>query len=814
DEYLRQHRRANAARCYQNLAYVLTEMGRWTEAERVLDVADQLNRTLRGPRQASYFEYSKGSLALYRGNIEEATRHVDAAIELAKQANDAFVLMGHQFLRGLIEVESGQFDNAARIARETLVTARERESPASIVDCLYLLGVSARGAGRTAQALKYLEEGRRVAVAKHQPVMLFRTQLVLAEALATQGQHERADRLLAESRAIQERSESVLWKGLLALSEGRVLETQGDPERAAQVLTLAYETFAQLGAERYRAEVLLSQATTHLSRGSQQAARAALRHARELLRTLGLPAPPSPFPDDETDPGDSLHTVRRILETASLVSRDITSLQSVDEVLERILQVAITYLGTERGVVALANPETGELEVKFARNIDRESIADTLEISQSTMLNVSREGEMIHTGDALNDPQLSLRESIRKGRIRSLITLPIRWGAETLGAIYMDHRTLTDLFGREERLFLRFIADMAAIGIRNARQFEIREEAVRNLRGELEEDELLFPNTVVGKDSRMRELLRRGLRALRSGRVVLLTGPSGAGKDHLARVLHDAMAMKGEFVDCPLPTLPAELIGPELFGIAPKTATQVFGRTGLAEAAQGGTLFLNEIADLPLALQPMLLHFVDRREFRRTGSTATHRLDGLIICATNADLEKKVKDGTFRADLFYRLADEVLEIPPLRERPEDIPHLADLFFREFERKTGRPRCHLSTLALDRLMRCAWEGNVRELKACLSRAVDAADGGMIQVQHLESPSLKALSEDSAGGRGGMLEEIDLIEVRKIEEAMGRAGGIITRAAKLLDLSETSLRRRIAKHHLKHLVTRPKKRKGDT
>ena len=373
----------------------------------------------------------------------------------------------------------------------------------------------------------------------------------------------------------------------------------------------------------------------------------------------------------------------------------------------------------------------------------------------------------------------------------------------------MDHRELTDLFGREERLFLQFIADMAAIGIRNAQRYEMAQDQVRSLRGEIENEEFFFPATVVGRGAAMRTVFRKAVRAARSGKLVLLTGPSGSGKDHVARILHDAAARKGDFVDCPLPTLPASLIESELFGVARGTATQVEQRPGLVELSDGGTIFLNEIGDLPLSLQPVLLNFLERREYRRVGGHRTERLDALIVCASNQDLESKVADGSFREDLFYRLTESVIDIPTLREHPEDIPELADLFLREIEQQSGREGLVIHPLALDLLMRCPWRGNVRELKTCLGKAAEEAAGGLIEVRHLESPSLKGVTLPSASSPP-VDAEVDAVRVRHIQEALTRTGGIVTQAAELLGVTEAMLRRWLDKYGLRHLALRKRGR----
>jgi Nif-specific regulatory protein len=811
DGYLRQHRRSEAARSYQNLAHVLTETGRWQEAERALEAAERLNRTLSGPRHASYFHYGKARLALYRGRLDEAASHAERAVTLGRSVDDAIVTCGHLCLRGLVEITSGRHEAARRTGEEALAAARAIDYGFGLAKSLWILGEAARQRGETDEALRLLEDARAAATdaAHPAPVALLRIQLSRAELIAERGDESGAESLLGECRALADRCDSTLWRGLLALGEGRVRTLLGGFERARQALAPAYETFATLGAELLRAETLIAQASAQAGLGGRTAAYSALRAGRSIYQSLGVPAPRSPFPDDEAPEEGSLPTVRRVLEAAAAVSRDITTLQSVDEVLRRILDVAITHLGTERGVVALANPQTGELEVKFARNIDRESISGTLEISRSTLAMVSREGDVIHSRDALDDPDLRLHESVRRGRIRSLISLPIRWGDRTLGALYMDHRTLTDLFGPEERLFLRFIADMAAIGIRNAQQFEIKEEAVRSLRGELEDDELVFPATVVGRSGRFRDLLRRALRAMRSGRIVLLTGPSGCGKDHLARVLHDAVGRRGPFVNCPLPNLPETLLEAELFGVAPGAATQTAAREGLVDAAGSGTLFLNEVADLPVFLQAKLLHFLESREYRRVGSTKTLHSEAAILGATNANLERKVAEGSFREDLFYRMSECTLEIPPLRERREDIPLLAELFLGEEGRLLGRPRPVLDPAAMDLLMRCPWDGNIREFETCLKGAVHESKDGYIEPRHLDSPSLRRFERDGAGG--GFRDEVELVERRRILDALERSGGIIARAAVLLDLPASTLRRKIVRHRLRHLVTQRRRKK---
>ncbi len=805
--YQRRFVRAEAARCYQNLATFLVELGHWGEADRALASAERLRGPAAGPRTVSFYERVRAQLALVRGQLETASTHIDRALDLARETGDDYVVMSHLTVRADIEREAGRLKRATETADRALRLAREARDRWGVAQSLCVLGHTAMAAGEREKARSRLDEalaGDGRSINRH---IRFRIQRLRAELLAS-SEPEEAHAALDEARTLAETSDSALWRGMFLLAEGSVRAARDEHESASQSISSAYELFADLGAEIHRARCLVARATSHWQLGNRNAARTAWRHAVPLFRSLGVAVPPPPFPELEPKEEDggtgSLRAVQRILEAATSVSRDITALQSVDEVLARILDVAITYLGTERGVVALADPETGELGVRFARNIDHESIADGLEISRTALLSVGAEGEMVHTGDALADPRLSLHESVRKSRIRSLIALPIRFGDRVLGALYMDHRVLTDLFGPEERLFLRFIADMAAIGIHNARRFELAEDEVRSLRSELEEEEHSFPRTIVGAGPRMRDLVERGVRAARRREVILLTGETGVGKDHFARIFHQASRLSGPMVNVELPNLGEGLAESELFGVTRGVATGVESRPGLVEQAHGGTVFLNEIGDLPLPLQPILLRFLDTGLYRRVGATAEHKFEGLVVCATNADLPRRMEDGAFRSDLFYRF-DCRLEVPPLRERTEDVPALVEMFLRAMEDRPGGRRYVVAPEALRLLRACPWHGNVRELKRCVESAAAEAPDGVIRPAQLRALSLD-LAETEPKAEGGVREELDAHEIRRIREAMQRHGGIIARAAEALDLHEAALRRRLQRYGLKHLATR--------
>jgi two-component system NtrC family response regulator len=310
------------------------------------------------------------------------------------------------------------------------------------------------------------------------------------------------------------------------------------------------------------------------------------------------------------------------------------------------------------------------------------------------------------------------------------------------------------------------------------------------LRSSLEE-KFSSKNFIVSS-AEMEKTARLVSKAAASDATALISGETGTGKDLAAKTIHFSSKRKtGPFVAVNIPSLPETLIESELFGAEKGAYTGADERkTGKFEAAAGGTLFLDEIGDLPIHLQVKILRFLQEKEFFRLGSSRPLRSDVRIIAATNRDLEKLVKMEKFRADLYYRLNVIQIHMPPLRTRKEDIPPLVDLFIKKYGAREAKTIDGISREAMALLLAYPYPGNIRELENIIERAVVFCEGDTIRSDDLPV-FLKDKSDDAIDEALGLPEKVRRVETREIRKALLENGGVKSRAARALGLTERML-----------------------
>ena len=333
------------------------------------------------------------------------------------------------------------------------------------------------------------------------------------------------------------------------------------------------------------------------------------------------------------------------------------------------------------------------------------------------------------------------------------------------------------------------------------RRVLLRENEI--LRQGLREKGVTLDKIVYGSQ-KMNALISMAGRIAASRATVLIRGESGTGKELFARLIHNLSPRSARpiiTVNCS--ALSESLLESELFGHEKGAFTGATARRiGRFEESDGGTLFLDEIGDISVSVQVKLLRFLQEREFQRVGGNQTIHSDVRIISATNRDLEAKVKEGTFREDLFYRLNVVVMDIPPLRERKEDVQLLIDHFLKRFAAENGKDVTGITREARDLLLKYDYPGNVRELENIMERAVVISRNHVVSIDDLPFTGDKIYAVDG-GKKGGLLRgSIEEVERALIIEAMEKAGDHQTKAAEILGISERMLRYKLKKYSLKH------------
>ena len=432
-------------------------------------------------------------------------------------------------------------------------------------------------------------------------------------------------------------------------------------------------------------------------------------------------------------------------------------------------------------------------------------------------------------------PDTERQRLIRSLGMRSWLRVPLLLSGEVKGSLSVFHRQ-PSRYDWEDAEVARRIADRIALVLTH-RQLaeeariaaETRERAerlearVETLARELESRER---SRIVGVSPSWKDTLRQVGRVASSATTVLITGESGTGKEVIASLIHQGSDRTGKaFVAINCAALPEQLLESELFGHEKGAFTGAIAtKIGRIEQAHGGTLFLDEIAEMSPLVQAKLLRVLEERDFQRVGGSRTLQADVRVIAATNRDLEASMSRGAFRLDLYYRLNVFQIHITPLRERPEDILPLADVFLQELGKTMGRPAAGISRDARDWLLSYRWPGNVRELRNAIERAILLCDGGLITRDHLPAPmarpgpipdgpavaaEVRALEpaaaaphNGSAGPAPSSADGLNLGTMERVllEKALAQSKGNKSKAARLLGLTRAQIYWRMEKHGL--------------
>lgn len=503
----------------------------------------------------------------------------------------------------------------------------------------------------------------------------------------------------------------------------------------------------------------------------------------------------------------------KILELTALyeISRTFASSLNLKVTTNKIMEIFARVLGMRRGTLTLLDPENGELVIEIAHGLSEEEIArGRYKIGEGITGKVMESGEPIIVPDIGKEP-LFLNKTKARGNIAeqniSFICVPVKIHGEVIGVLSVDRlfKDGTRSFEEDVRI-LTVVASLIGQAVKISRMVDEEKKTLieRNiyLQNELKARHRL--DNVVGRSKRMEEIYDSIVKVSQSKATVLLRGESGTGKELIAKAIHyNSPRYDKPFIKLSCVAIPENLLESELFGHEKGSFTGALDmRKGRFELADGGTLFLDEIGDMSPSTQLKLLRVLQERKFERIGGNKTISVDIRLITATNRDLEKAVKEGIFREDLYYRLNVVPIFLPPLKERREDIPFLVDHFLKKFN-KENKKNIEISPNAIEILMQQDWLGNVRELENLVERIVVMAKGNHITPNDL----LYHLSIDAGSKKSGSSATVTLtgkikdIEKDQIMAALKKTGWIRARAAKLLGITPRQIGYKIKKYNIK-------------
>jgi Nif-specific regulatory protein len=503
------------------------------------------------------------------------------------------------------------------------------------------------------------------------------------------------------------------------------------------------------------------------------------------------------------------------------ISQMVGEILDLEQVLGDTLKVFTQSLAMERATVTLIEPETGNLKIQASHGLrPKERTRGIYRPDEGIIGRIFSTAQPFVVPDISREPLFlnkTQSRTVNKGSI-SFLGVPIVLRGQPIGVLSVDRLFGDEVSFEEDIRFLSIVATLFAQFINLNQQVQEREKSLKrqNLSLMAEVSEKYNHFFMIGKSPVMGRLQQLIEKVAPSRASVLLLGESGTGKTLVARIIHElSNRARSPFVKLNCAAVPENLLESELFGHEKGAFTGATStKPGRFEEADGGTIFLDEIGELPPAIQAKLLRFIQEREFERLGSVHTRKVDVRVIAATNKDLTRAVTDGSFREDLYYRLNVFPVDVPPLRERKEDIPLLAGYFLEKAGKEYGR-RLEFAPQCLDVLESYSWPGNVRELENLIERLAILAEGYVIEAEALTF--LLANNHEVMDERVELpempvmnLRRMQEIERREILSALERNRWVQSWAARELGFTLRQLGYRIKKFGLEAVVSERRNR----
>ncbi len=836
------------AAAYNYLGMTYQALAQWPEAQREYRAAAAV--VPEHPLWQARIQMNLGTCTQAAGDFVESLQAYRTAREWAERAKDP--RLESQLLNNLanLYLYFGRMDAAKEIADRSLRLAIEHGLSHLEGQDYLLLSTIADKEGNREATRDYLEKASRLygeqgtraeqaLVALHQAYRVFslgevsKVKEILSEIRSAYPQEKetlvQCD--LLEGKLAVSADPAALQSGIVALERAEhFYSAAGDRANLWDVFLTRGELLAQHRPEeagKYFQQALqileaLSQKIPEEYRGSFYRDRKREKIMAQLeSQRHGTPLPTTEIPsplvgEGGRRPGEGEGAMVRI-------NRLLASEQNLDYLLETILDESLVLLQAERGYLLLL--EAGQFKIKACRNIDRSTLEGPGERYSATVARMAAaQGKSLLVTDAQGDDRFKSAQSVIDLELRAVLAVPMKIGPELTGVIYVDNRFRRGIFDETHQKLLEGFADQAALALRNARQMEElrqREQKIDQLnlllQDRLDKTEQEFEvvqekyrlqqqdlklkysyEQIIGQSEKLQEVLKILDRVTDSDVTVLINGETGTGKELIARALHfNSPRKEHPFATENCAAFSETVLESELFGHKKGSFTGALeDRVGIFEAAEGGTVFLDEIGDMPLGMQAKLLRVLQERQVRAIGARDYQAINVRVLAATNKDLLQAVKEGKFREDLYYRINVVRVLLPPLRERPGDIPLLVEHLLKSYQREGQKSR--VNAKAMERMLRYDWPGNIRELanevQKCCSLGVKIITPELLSPKILEEkvPATRVLS---------LNQQVSNTEKSSILEALKKYRYSRTKTAKALGVSRITLYKKMKSYGIK-------------
>ena len=789
------------------LAYLCDVSGRHEEAIAYMRREIEKRHMLEDPQKDVFIQGREGQAALVEFRFETAKERLKAAVKTSQQLGLEYQRI--EALNSLTRVYFylGDFNRAEAVCNEVIGEWQKQGVVYwEAMNFLYL-GELALERGAFSEALEYAETSVERFLQTPRKDYVYRAYAIAATATVKGGDTKVALEW-AEKASEGVQQISGMYTGILPLvycgigvafaQAGRIAEAEETFEQAIECRRESkgdhWARALLMAGEFYLVRDDMIKAQTHLEAAKQAFTEMEMSYFLEKTQVL-LNQLSKSSRGDNAAPGSEILSVDR-WRLLYDVSRELTTERDVKVLLDRILGNLLAVYPAERVLVAIKNETPRGFAVDAVRYYNVEA-DDAEELSRGIIRRVIETNEPVLSMDAQIDERLNQYQSVIDYHIRSVLSVPIfHLNEGVMGALYVDHRGIDNAFSEADQTFLQAFANLVGVALVNARMYEQLEEKAQYLQQEVERRHQL--GDLFGQSDAMQTIYRLIDRAAKSDVPVLLQGETGTGKELAARAIHYNSTRKDQrFLSQNCATLSPELLQSELFGHKKGAFTGATeDHIGVFEAADGGTVFLDEIADAPPQLQRSLLRVLQEGEIRRVGETEDRAVDVRIIAATNRDLKQEVENGSFREDLYYRLHVIQIDMPPLREYLEDVPLLAKHLLIRAKEDANKPVGGLTVGAIRALTNHDWPGNVRELENEIRRAVALAEEDGAITSDLFSESIGHTVPDTPVEYQGHLQDhVQEYEKRLIRDALEKCEGNITHTARELGITRVGLHKKI-------------------